>query len=377
MKHYTFIILCSIFLCFSCKEKNKISNTPTLSISLENPREPIFKDIFSSIEIIPLESNEKSIIGKLFKGKNVIYIPEKYYLTADNRYVINVFDIKGKFISNSINQIGEGPNNYKILQDFTFNPYTNTIDILDVFGNIFQYDIHFNFKSKYRITNNKKTIFRHLFPISINEYALFNRTDKNLFYIYNKKNEKIIKKVEYTGFIAYISGNFCPFNQENDELFFSPTEMNNNLYTYSIKTNKLQLEYTIDENDKCLQKADIISFKEDSKAISSYIQTECNKYISMKRLFNRNFLVSNYLKNNKIFNNIYNLKTHQNKTFSKSPDQTENLPTFFDIKENCLYSILFPIDLPNFININLLKNKDILNNIEEEDNPCIVRYYLK
>ena len=130
----------------------------TIHLSLENPKEVDLKDLFSSITITPLEISDNSVIGRLFKGKNTIVVPNKYYIVFDKYYTIYLFDMQGKFISNSKQCIGDGPKTYQILQDVAYNPYTNTIDVLDAKNVIYQYDINFKYVNKYKIKHKSKQI---------------------------------------------------------------------------------------------------------------------------------------------------------------------------------------------------------------------------
>lgn len=77
------------------------------------------------------------------------------------------------------------------------------------------------------------------------------------------------------------------------------------------------------------------------------------------------------------FINICYLESGKNMTFQKSPALKENLPTFFQIEDDILYAILFPSELSGFINPDLIENKDILQQINEEDNPVIIQYKIK
>lgn len=63
--------------------------------------------------------------------------------------------------------------------------------------------------------------------------------------------------------------------------------------------------------------------------------------------------------------------------------QTNNFPTklifCLGINNNCLYSAIQPYELEEYVDQNLLHtdNLNIINKIHEEDNPIIVKYYLK
>ena len=186
-----------IFLvgCTNKEHQNTSTEGKTNHLSLENPKEVDLKDLFSSITITPLEISDNSVIGRLFKGKNTIVVPNKYYIVFDKYYTIYLFDMQGKFISNSKQCIGDGPKTYQILQDVTYNPYTNTIDVLDVKNVIYQYDINFKYVTKYKITHKSSQIFRYLYAIDKESYALFDRTEKDLLLLCHLTFVHFIKKI--------------------------------------------------------------------------------------------------------------------------------------------------------------------------------------
>ena len=379
MKSFTpFFILMFIFLvgCTNKEHQNTSTEGKTIHLSLENPKEVDLKDLFSSITITPLEISDNSVIGRLFKGKNTIVVPNKYYIVFDKYYTIYLFDMQGKFISNSKQCIGDGPKTYQILQDVAYNPYTNTIDVLDAKNVIYQYDINFKYVTKYKITHKSSQIFRYLYAIDKESYALFDRTEKDFFTIYNVK-DKSSHKVTYPGFITFMSSNFCPFHQENSQLYFSPLGMNNNLFNFSKSNLQLSILYTIDNGKNCLSQNDIQPYGDNAKDVSLYLNTKCTKYVPLKRLFNDKYLISTYMKEQNQFINICYLESGKNMTFQKSPALKENLPTFFQIEDDILYAILFPSELSGFINPDLIENKDILQQINEEDNPVIIQYKIK
>ena len=83
-----FLLICS------CNDiaKNGDTNERLISVNLEKISNPDFKEIFNSIEICPLETNDSSLIGNFFNTKKAFYIPNKYYVVIDGNYVIHIFN---------------------------------------------------------------------------------------------------------------------------------------------------------------------------------------------------------------------------------------------------------------------------------------------
>lgn len=190
----TFISLLTVFvlLLSGCRNKDnaKSSSNNTIQISLDDVQPVNLKEIFSSIEITSLELQDESIIGRLFRGKSCIVVPNQYYIVIDKQYNIFLFDIQGNFKASSQSCIGDGPNCYLILQDVIFNPHTNTIDVLDARGVIYQYDLNFQFLNKWVL--QQEYSFRYLYALDNDSYALFHDIDQGNFSIYNKTNKRSI-----------------------------------------------------------------------------------------------------------------------------------------------------------------------------------------
>ena len=68
---------------------------------------------------------------------------------------------------------------------------------------------------------------------------------------------------------------------------------------------------------------------------------------------------------------------YNNKTFKKDKNVSPNLPSFFSIEGKTVYAIIYPTDIGQFIDNDLITNKNILQTIKEDDNPYIIKYELK
>lgn len=379
MKRTILLINLLLFLLISCKRQiieNK-SNAQIINIDLENIVKPDFKKTISQIDIVPLELNESSMIGNLNKTKKLLYIPNKYYVVVDNRYIINVFDMKGKHISSSTECIGEGPKDYSIFQDLTYNYDNDTFVVLDAYGNLITYDFLFKFISKKKIECQSKEKIRNIYAVNKHTYILFDTTEKGIFYVYDPIKDKLLKKVNYQGMIAFQTSVNSPFYRSNTDLYFTPPEINNYLFMFDEQNNDLYPLYYLEGNENSIAKKDLDQFEQEGEEISKYILLDCPKYSPINRLFNKKHIVSTYLKEQELFINFCNLSTKKNTTYYKRKDVSPNFPNFFALEDNALIAIVNPFDIDKYIDIDLVNNKNIISSINEEDNPLIVKYYLQ
>lgn len=372
------ILLIFLLLLSSCitKVKKETSNENYINLNLNRIEEPKFLDIFKSIEICPLETKSNSLIGNFFNTKKAFYVPNKYYVVIDDYYVINVFNTKGEFISNSSNKIGQGPDEYYILQDITYNNKNNTFDILDPFGNITIYNTNFDFISKNKIESKPKDRYRNIFALNKNQYILFDSTDKGSFIIYDIDNSKTLKKIKYSGLIAEVTSIEAPFNLLDGTLYFTPPEVNNQLFIFNTEQMDLIPTYYINGGDDCLIKSDLDKFKSTQEK-SEFILRDSPKYTCINRLYNEKYIISTFIKQQEIFVNIFSIDKKQNFTFKKDKNINPNIPFFFALEKDIAYAIIHPADMINFLDKDLITNKEILQTIKEDDNPCIIKYKLK
>lgn len=119
------ILLASLF--FGCKhEKEDASSFYMLDCRYSDKMEIRLSDFAESIEFIPLETTEESLISTILKIRST---PDYYYITHSNMSSathIRVFDKKGNYIQ-TINKIGEGPDEYPYISDFLIDAEGNLV----------------------------------------------------------------------------------------------------------------------------------------------------------------------------------------------------------------------------------------------------------
>ena len=80
---YLFYLL---LICFSCNRSKSLGDFNTIQVDLTNPQVVSLFDYFSHIELIPLETNENSVLG-WFMDK-IIFHQNRYYVFDERK--INV-----------------------------------------------------------------------------------------------------------------------------------------------------------------------------------------------------------------------------------------------------------------------------------------------
>jgi hypothetical protein len=163
MKPVELLIVCLALCCFSCGKKQQVSGEhPVLKVELKEQPVPV-SDIFRKVEIIPLETSEESLLGRISKVET---LDDRIFVSSQSS--VFMFDPEGKYL-NKIQRIGRGPQEYVRASDFTLDPSRKTVGILDAIGAILTYDFDGNFVKKSEL------------PKPPPAYAFFEMLDENTY----------------------------------------------------------------------------------------------------------------------------------------------------------------------------------------------------
>ncbi len=112
----------SIFLFLSCtgwKDKRNMESD-IITANLERRDNVSTKELFSDIQVIPLETTPESLIRDITQIK---FFEGRYYIHDYRRSQIFVFDREGRF-QFALNEKGDGPGQYLNLSDFAIDTDT-------------------------------------------------------------------------------------------------------------------------------------------------------------------------------------------------------------------------------------------------------------
>jgi len=162
-----------------------------IPVNLDHPQKVSLFDYFKHIELIPLETNDTILIGRLEK---IIEHQNRYYIFDGHRtqLCVKVFDESGKF-SHKIGKKGQGPGEYSYIEDVFINPFTGNIELLQPFGRIYTYDLSGKYvMTSHTITNDTLRAINRFIAISENIFVFFSFGNSPSITYYNMAAKRIL-----------------------------------------------------------------------------------------------------------------------------------------------------------------------------------------
>lgn len=394
MKNYIFIL---ILLCCACSSKQVElpDDIETIPIDIHTTANKA-SDFIEKIEIIPLETNDSIVVGvpnKTVFNKEM----DVFVIYSRKRQTIYTFNGKGKFIGCSEKVRGKGPKEYHMLTDMNFNPYLQGIDILNPYGTVYTYSPDFKFITKRTI--KPEFYFNKMLALNQNEYIF---TIPSIWVgeeiAWANLNTGETENLTYTGTILSTNGigQNC-FSKEGENVYFVPQGINYYLYKLDKAQRKLIPIIYLDFGKDAIEESELpgngVGERNGKKGTRADKRRdrlmqgmqERGKFLRerksirpMIKLFNANFI---YLflweGSNPLGHYIYDRL--QKKGYLLKGPKPFTLQPCFAIEDNILLSICDAYYLNQVVDIHLMSATEIekLNKINEEDNPVIIKYYLR
>jgi hypothetical protein len=212
--------LCMLYISLvSCSDKKEFGQYPVIDVinNIEKYQRVYCSDLFSSIELIPLETNDDCLVGSVG-----LLINDEFILTIGSSVLNNphiyAFNRTGKFM-NEIASRGQGPGEYLSAAGVFFNTEKSTVYIADT-RKCQEYDLEGNYIRSFQLPVFSTGVFDITSRIGYIGGNLFIGSDR-----YNGNN-----KFKY-----------CIFNQDGDTIktfpnyiFFNRTGMSMSLFDFAL-----------------------------------------------------------------------------------------------------------------------------------------------
>lgn len=372
----------------SCKDRGEYANE---NHTFSSTSSASISDIFSDVEIIPLNfsgNSYPSVVERMLVNDN-------YIIILDDKKILHVFKPNGSYIASSNEKIGNGPGEYSVLMGFTWNPYTQFIEVLTP-NRLYSYDEKFNLKNAAKLPTKigeNGLLFCEIFDLSATRHLLLptSMSDKpHCVMDYDSSKGVIVEKNSYSeDIIAPITMQpRCFFLMRDNTLLFIPPVLTDGLYTVngvqSVDNGgvSLQKEITLHtEND--LLKEDIQAYENSQRSLNNYLISS-DKNIRLRVFPNSKKIIASYKFKNgctmrDMFTAIIDRQTKKVNTIKLFSDDSYQFPFIEDIDEEYAYAIIEKEILetrPKLLMNHSANIDSVLNTIEDES-LVLLKYKLK
>lgn len=351
-----------------------VNNAPCLNIDPTSANPTILAEIVDSIEIIPLETNDSSLIKNCSKlvYKNNIY----YVLSAAE---VLAFDAQGNSLFTTRARFGLGPEDYYTLTDFNISDNKN-IDLFDAMrSKIKTYDNQNNFISALSLPKEILPA-NHYLQLKDDLYLFLSGTGSNIdLKFYSKQKNEIIKNIHTERPFSFTRTVPLCLETYNGNHYFSYPYPNNELYTIDVEQADIKQILQLDFG-KYNFSIDELTTEESPRYYYDFMRNNIDKYVYplSKYSLPNDYLIYFSFKN-KSHIALTNKQTNETKVYYNEPNSKQQFPMPTLIQDKALYYVCEPLYLPYYIDQKLMSNNNIdkLKSIEETDNPIIIKYKLK
>lgn len=374
------IILMLLFvMCFTmCKPKPQIDDT--IFVNLDRPEKASLFDYFRSIELIPLETSPDILIAAITK---IAVHQDNYYMLDPLQCIIFVFDKKGQFLF-KIDKKGQGAGEYSFIQDFTINPFSGNLEILEPYGAVHIYDLLGNYIEKKRIAYPGFRVAHTLAALDSNIYVSHSLFEPKKILYFNLDKQKLLnEEFEEDRSLGAFSNN--PYQYQDEWFFFRPVHP----VVYKIGKEQLEVAFQFDFGTYTQEGKTAVFSKETEKNFSKKIEEMFDQfsYIIQSVRHNNKYIFASLVwknENNKA-NIIYDKSSGKSKFIL---DFAENVEFNSYRGEEIIFTdeyVLMPIqwvDLEKRITKDMLddKQKEIFEKLLQakmEQNPILIKYWFK
>ncbi|NDV46526.1 6-bladed beta-propeller [Paludibacter sp. 221] len=372
MKKYIFLLIV-VMVFVNCQEKQKPSSS-NISVDIEQRDKVSVFDIFNKIEIIPLETNDSSLIIEIDK---LIPYYNRFYLFDYKMQKVSVFDDTGKFLFNVGNK-GGGPDEYFHISDFDIH-YQKLSLVSPVDGNLISYDLEGGFLERYRLPDTQSS-FKCLKYINNDTIAFWTFDYNNRLKLYSQLNKEFVKETmpEEDNIFNSFSTAVFPYNnylaRTIDNKVYEITLQGDVVVAYEWDFGKLN------NRVKKLKVPDLSSHEKKIEYVKKIHASEVINYIFSEEGGNSEYVYTQLSRKNKLINIFYNKKSKENYVFEETSEKAKIFPMYW--AEDYMIGICPDIEnltLDNILPDTILDevNRIKKNSWEELDNPLLIKYYFK
>ncbi|PWD99020.1 6-bladed beta-propeller [Marinilabilia rubra] len=377
MKKIFFTTAFIFFLIASCNESNvEKKDIEKIFVDCDDVEGISHNDYFENIELINLETSQKSLIHKI---NRLYFFKEKIYILDKKQNSIFVFDKTGRFFR-KIRNVGRGPGEYIQIGDFTIDEKNNEIIVsMEIPKKVYRYNLSGNFNNSFKVND----CYGAFISIVGNKIVLSGINEKYDYttHEYNKSTGEFIKSTDKKCKNSYnypmIRGMYPNMIKSSKSYYNQPLDR----YIFSLNDSAKRRRYLIDFGENNLP----INIK--NKLVDFNILGYCreNNFKTLINSFrdNEDYLFFRYEPASFV---LYNKETQHTQVFNHIMDSNTGMNIYnifpHDGSFNGVVSIMNPINIisrAELIEKNNIEIEDstlfnLRSKVTESDNPIILRY---
>lgn len=372
----------------SCLYRQSVSpfHGNVVSVDMDRIADIEMSDLFDKIELTCLENSDSTLLDSCKDFKVFVSVRDSslHYLYCDNKGIISVFDDTGHFVSSSRKRYGKGHGEYQILMDYTYNRFTDCIDLLTPTA-IISYDLDFNHVVSTLVTQHKDCFYGRIAAVSAQSYLLEHTSvspRRNIVYLYDRDKDKVTKEISYEAdVISALTQTVSPVRQVGDCLFFSPQATS--YYGYSVDTVNWTLKpiWQMDFGSKNIDSRSLKNM--DEREQLDYLAFEADYPLPLRNFMDYSSLISQIRYKQQYYTCFINLFSEKEAIMSSvvlvanKMKDNKRLPLFSHFDGKVLYALAPYSSVVEMTNQSLL-NEDLPcgNPRVEERNPVVIKYYI-
>ena len=378
-----------MWILFACEGRKEMADgLERIPVNVEDVAEDAGA-FLEKIEIVPLETNDSILFDT---PSQVLYDKEAdmYVLMSD----MNVFTFTGdgKSIGSSVKKRGPGPDEYLLPMDIKFNHFLDGIDLLTPYGTIYTYSPTFELLA--RRTFKPEFVLAYMMPLDSFRYVFQYASlwvDQEIGFVDLRTGD--ISITNYDGMISSGNGLYHPhFHKIGDDFYFIPQGVDYYIYQMDtlrkevfpvmyldfgdaeIKEEELPGRASCKRVDNDKERLDIIN--ENSKRMF-FLRESTKHIVPMQKLLNEKYVYICMKKGQGMWHYIYNRTKGEG--YLLQNEKPLRMNPGFGLDGNALLTVCQPVELPLLADRRFMSPEQIavMENLKEDDNPVILKYYLK
>ena len=389
MKTASLIVLSIIICACSTNNKSLLSGIEIIPVEVDEVSQDVSL-FLEKIEIVPLETNDSSLFHRCNK---VLYDKRTdMFVIYTSDQIIYTFSGNGQYVANSKKMKGQGPEDYVMVLDINLNPYLKGIDLLNPYGTIYTYSPTFELLAKRKF--KPEFPVDYLMALDTDNYIFTNPfmwTDQEVSFVNLRTQEAI--SANYEGTISENTMAHNCFYHIGEQFYFVPFGLNYYFYQINAKEKKLNPIMYLDFGDAEVEDDNLPGrasgkrtdsdeerrkITEDATERYQYLR-KSGKTLPSLKFFNDDYVYIFLAKAVRGYGSHYIYNRKKNEGFLLKEGKPFFMYPCFGIIDNVLLAICQPDELSQYMDRNLMSPQEIhkMETLKEDDNPVILKYYLK